>query len=136
MGIKTIGRFVYDTAPATSIAANGNVPIPTSTVSTPCVSCDGSNITISRSGVYEILANFTFTAAAATSTIETQMYRNGNALPGAHAITTNAAIGDNVSQAMSTIITVPKNAPTATINFKALVATNVRVANVIVVKVA
>ena len=46
MGIKTIGRFVYDTAPATPVAANGNVPIPTSTVSTPCVSCDGSNITI------------------------------------------------------------------------------------------
>ena len=35
MGIKTIGRFVYDAAPAMSVAANGNVPIPTSTVSTP-----------------------------------------------------------------------------------------------------
>ena len=46
MGIKTIGRFVYDTAPATSVAANSNVPIPTSTVSTPYVGCDGSNITI------------------------------------------------------------------------------------------
>lgn len=46
MGIKTIGRFVYDAAPAMSVAANGNVPIPTSTVSTPCVGCDGSNITI------------------------------------------------------------------------------------------
>lgn len=46
MGIKTIGRFVYDTAPAMSVAANGNVTIPTSTVSTPCVSYDGSNITI------------------------------------------------------------------------------------------
>ena len=33
--------------------------------------------------------------------LETQMYRNRNALPGAHAITTNVAIGDNVSQAMS-----------------------------------
>lgn len=46
MGIKTIGRFIYDTAPATSVAVNGNVQIPTSTVSTPCVGCDSSNITI------------------------------------------------------------------------------------------
>ena len=52
MGIKTIGRFVYDTAPATPVAANSNVPIPTSTVSTPCVSCDGSNITIEIDWAY------------------------------------------------------------------------------------
>ena len=135
MGCKTIGRFVYDNATASAVAANGNLPLPTSTVSTNCISCDGSNITINRSGVYEVLANFTFTATVAGAQ-ETQMYRNGNAVPGAHALDTVAAVGNNVSQAFHAIVTVPKNAPTATLNFKSANATSVRVANVIVVKVA
>lgn len=67
---------------------------------------------------------------------ETQMFRNGNAVPGAHALDTVATVGDNVSQAFHAIVTVPKNAPTATLNFKSANATSVRVANVIVVKVA
>lgn len=79
-----------------------------------CVSCDGKNITINNSGLYQIVANFTF-AATAEGPIETQMYRNGNALPAAHAIDTGAA---------------------ATINVKALSATSVRIANIIVVKIA
>lgn len=135
MGIKTIGRFVYDSTTATAIAANGAIPLPASTVSTRCVSCDGYNININKSGVYQIIGNFTFSAAAA-GPIETQMYRNGNAVAGAHALSTAAAASDFASQTVSTIITVPCNAPTATINFKALDATSVRVANVIVIKVA
>lgn len=47
-----------------------------------------------------------------------------------------ATVGDDVSQAFHAIVTVPKNAPTATLNFKSANATSVRVANVIVVKVA
>lgn len=66
----------------------------------------------------------------------TQMFRNGNAVPGAHALDTVATVEDNVSQAFNAIVTVPKNAPTATLNFKSANATSVRVANVIVVKVA
>lgn len=108
---------------------------PTSTVSNNCISCDGSNITINRCGVYEILANFTYTATVA-GVQETQMFRNGNAVPGAHALDTVATVGDDVSQAFHAIVTVPKNAPTATLNFKSANATSVRVANVIVVKVA
>ena len=54
----------------------------------------------------------------------------------AHALDTVATVGDDVSQAFHAIVTVPKNAPTATLNFKSANATSVRVANVIVVKVA
>lgn len=97
--------------------------------------CDGSNITINRCGVYEVLANFTYVATVA-GVQETQMFRNGNAVPGAHALDTVATVGDNVSQAFHAIVTVPKNAPTATLNFKSANATSVRVANVIVVKAA
>lgn len=86
-------------------------------------------------GVYEILANFTYTATVA-GVQETQMFRNGNAVPGAHALDTVATGGDDVSQAFHAIVTVPKNAPTATLNFKSTNATSARVANVIVVKVA
>lgn len=135
MGVKTIGRFVYDSSTPAAVSANGNVPLPTSTVSNNCIGCDGSNITINRCGVYEILANFTYTATVA-GVQETQMFRNGNAVPGAHALDTVATVGDDVSQAFHAIVTVPKNAPTATLNFKSANATSVRVANVIVVKVA
>ena len=88
-----------------------------------------------RCGVYEVLANFTYVATVA-GVQETQMFRNGNAVPGAHALDTVATVGDNVSQAFHAIVTVPKNAPTATLNFKSANATSVRVANVIVAKVA
>lgn len=135
MGTKTIGRFTFDNATTTAVAAGGNIPLPNVTVSTPCVSCDGQTITINRSGAYLVQANFTFSAAAAGA-VETQAYRNGNPVAGAHAISTAAAIGSFIPQEMSTVITVPKSAPISTLSFKALSATNVRVANVIVVKVA
>lgn len=135
MGVKTIGRFVYDSSTPAAVPANGNVPLPTATVSNNCISCDGSNITINHCGVYEILANFTYTATA-VGVQETQMFRNGNAVPGTHALDTVAAVGNDVSQAFHAIVTVPKNAPTATLNFKSANATSVLVANVIVVKVA
>lgn len=117
------------------IAAGDTIPVPNSTVSNKCVSCDGKNITINNSGLYQIVANFTF-AATAEGPIETQMYRNGNALPAAHAIDTGAAASNLVSQAFSALVTVPCNAPQATINVKALSATSVRIANIIVVKIA
>lgn len=135
MGIKTVGRFTYDSATAITLAAGDTIPVPNSTVSNKCVSCDGKNITINNSGLYQIVANFTF-AATAEGPIEIQMYRNGNALPAAHAIDTGAAASNLVSQAFSALVTVPCNAPQATINVKALSATSVRIANIIVVKIA
>lgn len=133
--MKTIGRFVFDSSTATTLSADQNIPLPTATTSTNCISCDGSNITINKCGIYQITANFTFIATAAGAN-ETQMYRNGNAVPGAHAISTAAAADDNLPQSFSTVITVPRNAPTATINFKAANATTLTVANVIVTKVS
>lgn len=47
-----------------------------------------------------------------------------------------AAASNLVSQAFSALVTVPCNAPQATINVKALSATSVRIANIIVVKIA
>ena len=132
---KILGRFVYDNATASAVTTGGNILLPNSTVTSSCVSCDGSNITISRGGTYLIVADFTF-AATATGAQETQMYRNGNAVLGAHAINTVAAIGDYVSQSFSTLVTVPKNAPLTTLNFKSADAASVRVANVIVSKIA
>lgn len=112
-----------------------NVPLSNFTATSNCVSCDGSNVTISRSGTYLVTADFTFVATA-TGVQETQMYRGGNAVLGAHAIDTVATIGDYVSQSFSALVTVPKNAPLVTLNFKSTDATSVRVANVIVSKIA
>lgn len=135
MGMKTIGRFVFDNTTPSPIAAGGNIPLPLSTVSTKCISCDGSTITINRAGVYEISANFTFTATA-TGLIETIMYRSGNAVPGAYASDTATTIGNSTSQSINAIVTVPQNAPILQLNFKETNATSLRNANVIVTKVA
>jgi hypothetical protein len=135
MGMKTIGRFVFDSTTAATLDANQNISLPTSTVSTNCISCDGTNITINRCGTYQISADFSF-AATAVAAIETQMYRNGNAVPGAHALDTATAVGNLTSQSFNALVTVPRNAVGTVLNFKALDATSVRVANVIVTKVA
>lgn len=135
MGMKTIGRFVYDSTTTTAVPANGNIPLPLSTISTNCLSCDGTTITINRCGVYEVSANFSMSATAAGA-VEVQMYRNGNAVPGAHAITTASAASDLVSQDFTAVVTVPANSPTATINFKSPTGGSIEIANVIVVKVA
>ena len=54
----------------------------------------------------------------------------------ANVANTAAASGNLVSQAFSALVTVPCNAPQATINVNALSATSVRIANIIVVKIA
>jgi len=135
MGLKTIGRFVYDSTTTTTVPANGNIPRPLSTVSTNCLSCDGSTVTINRSGVYEVSANFSM-AATAAGNVEIQMYRNGNAVPGAHAIATASAAADLVTQDFTAVVTVPCNSPTATVNFKSATGGSTEIANVIVIKVA
>ena len=135
MGMKTIGRFTFDSASTVTVEANEAIPVPNATISTKCISSDGKNITINKPGVYEILANFSF-AASAAGPIETQMYRGGNPVPGAHAIDTATTANNLTSQAMNAVITVPCNAPQAIINFKAIAATSVRIANIIVIKVA
>jgi hypothetical protein len=134
MGCKTIGRFVYDNATAESVEANGSIPYSDITTSSNCISCDGTNITIKHAGAYLIVANFTFFPADA-GTQETQMYRNGNAVPGAHAISP-ATASTPLAQSINAFITVPCQMPMATLNFRSVSATAVRISNVIVVKVA
>lgn len=134
MGMKTIGRFVYDSTTLNTIEENGSIPLPTSTISTNCMTTDGTNITINAPGVYEIDSNFTSTATAAGS-LEIQLYRNGNPIPGAHCVNTLTTAGDYISQDINGIITVPCNAP-ATVNFKFISGGQVRIANVIITKVA
>lgn len=133
MGYKTIGRFVYDSTAAYSVVAGDALPLTTAT--TTCnLSCDGGTVTISQAGVYLITANMTFEASA-TGAIETQLYRNGNAVSGAHAYSTADASGDYVSQEYSTIVSVPKCGQ-ATISIKTLDDASVIVANLLVVKLA
>jgi len=134
MGCKTIGRFVTDVSTALAVAEGGNVPLNKSTVSNDCIGCDGEVVTISAKGVYRVSANFTF-AATSAGNVETRLYRNGNAIPGAHAIDTVDAAGNGASQAIEAVVTVPGNSQTS-LTFKALDATSVVVANVVVVKVA
>lgn len=133
MGCKTVGRFVFDSPTTVAVNANGNVPVPNSTVTNDCIECDGTNITINRCGLYLVLVNLTHAATAAGS-VETQLFRNGMAIPGAHAIDITAAAG-NVSQAYNALITVPRGGSTV-INVRAITATSIRIANVLVVKVA
>ena len=135
MGCKTIGRFVYDNATTASVAAGGNVPFSSTTVSNKCIQCDGQNITIERPGVYSIMVNIT-TEAPGTKDNEIQLYRNGMAIPGAHAIDTVAAASNSTSCALNAIITVPANAPLVTLNVRTVNATAIRIANVLVVKEA
>lgn len=131
MSCKTIGRFVYDSATVTAVDAGGNIPF-ASTTATPDVLCDGETITITKGGVYYVEFNATFVATA-TGELETQLYRNGNAVPGAHAYSTAVADGDYVAQAYATVITVPKCGQTA-VNVRAIDATEVTVANLIITK--
>ena len=134
MGCKTIGRFVFDSPTTAVVNANGNIPVPNSTITNDCIECDGTNITINRCGLYLVLVNLTHVATAADP-VETQLFRNGMAIPGAHAIDTAAAAGDNVSQAYDALITVPR-CGSVVINVRAITATSIRIANVLVVKVA
>lgn len=134
MGIKTIGRFVYDSSSATSLAVNDSVSGLSSTVSNRFINCDGTNIMIYKPGTYQVLVNLTLEATAA-STVETQIYRNNAVVAGAHAVSTATAIGDFITQSYSTVISVSCGAPT-TINVKALTATNLRIANIIINRIA
>lgn len=134
MGIKTIGRFVYDSSSVTSLAVNDSVSGLSSTVSNRFIDCDGTNIIIYKPGTYQILVNLTLEATA-VGTIETQIYRNNTVVAGAHAVSTATAIGDSITQSYSTVLTVSCGTPT-TINIKALTAMNLRIANIIINRIA
>lgn len=134
MGCRTLGRFVFDSPTVAAVNANSNIPVTNATVTTNCLESDGFNITINKCGTYLVCINLTHSADVA-GIIETQLFRNGMAIPGAHALDTVADAGNNLSQAFSALITVPRSGGTV-LNVRALTATSIRVANVLVVKVA
>lgn len=132
--MRTIGRFTYDGA-AVAIAANESIQMSNATISNKCgISSDGRNITISKPGTYLVLCNFNFNASAAGN-VETQLYRNGTAISGAHALSTAAAANDLLPQAYSTVVSVPCNAP-MTLTAKVLTTTTIQVANIVIIKIA
>lgn len=135
MGCRTIGRFVYDSTTTASVAAGGNIPYTSTTVSNRCIQCDGQNITIERAGVYSVMVNVT-AVAPATGSMELQLYRNGMAIPGAHAVETIATADDAVSVAFNAVITVPASAPLVTLNVRTTTANAIQIANVLVIKEA
>ena len=135
MGCKTIGRFTYDNATGQALEANTPIQFTNKTISTKCVDTDGSSISIRRPGAYLILANYTFVATAAGA-IETQMYRNGNAVPSMHAIRTPAADGDKLSKSYAQPHTIDCGTNEVVLNFKTVGATTERIASVTVIKVA
>ena len=135
MGCKTIGRFTFDSATVADLAEDGLIEFTNKTSSNDCVSCDGTNISLRAPGVYLVLFNATFVATAAGA-IESQGYRNGSAMPGMHAISTAAAVGDNVSQAYAQPVTVGRNTGEVTLNFRVPQATSERIASVTVIKEA
>lgn len=134
MGCRTLGRFVFDSPTVAVVNANNNIPVTNATVTTDCLESDGFNITINKCGTYLVCVNLTHSADVA-GIIETQLFRNGMAIPGAHALDSAADAGNNLSQAFSALITVPRSGGTV-LNVRALTTTSIRVANVLVVKVA
>ena len=133
MGYRTIGRFVYDSATAQAVDAGGNISFPTATA-TCNVAGDGTTVTVAQAGVFEVGVNLTLLATS-TDVVEVQLYRNGVAVPGAHAYTTPAAEGDYVPLSFSTVLTVPK-CNQAVLSVECGAATSVSVANLIIVKLA
>lgn len=133
MGLKTIGRFVFDSSTVQAVDAGGNLPLPTATVAGDLIS-DGETVTINQAGVYLVLASATLEAEEA-GTIEVQLHRNGNPVPGAHAYATAAAAGDYAPVAFSTVVSIPRCGQ-ATVSIRAVEAVDVAVAELLVIKLA
>lgn len=135
MGRKTVGRFVTDVTTPVAIEADRNIVFNGKTISTKCVSYDGNGgIKLNGQGLYMIYANFTATATA-VGNIGIQMYEDGTAVPGAHGISSAAAVGDVRNIAFNGVITVRCNCD-KTLTFRSSVDTSYNIANVIVEKVA
>lgn len=129
MSCKTpILRAVFDNPTVQTVDAGGVIQLPDVTTNECCSApVNGGLVTIRKNGTYEIHFNCTLVATAA-GPVEVQMYRNGAAVPGAHALGTAAAIGDNVSLAFTALVSVDCCCST-TFDFRCIDATSVRVAN-------
>ena len=128
MSCKTpIIRAVFDSPTVQAVDALGIINLPEVTTNECCSNpVTGGVITLRTNGTYEIHFNCSLVATAA-GPVEVQMYRNGSPVPGAHALGTAAAIGDNVNIAFTALASV--DCCSTTIDFRAIDATSVRVAN-------
>lgn len=125
---RAMARGSFDSPTAQDVAAGGTVQFQNATATCRDVAFNGSDIAIRKPGTYLVIFNAT-TAAAAAGVEEIQMFRDGNSVPGAHALET-AAAGDLSSMAFSTLVTV--ECCTANLSFRSVPATTVRVANVVI----
>lgn len=102
----------------------------TTNTTTTCrdIAFNGDDIAIRKPGTYLAAFNAT-TAATAAGVEEIQMFRDGNSVPGSHALET-AAAGDMSSMAFSTLVTV--ECCMANLSFRSVPATTIRVANVVI----
>lgn len=134
MSNKTsILRAVFDNPTVQNVDAGGIIQFPDVTVNECCITpVNGGIITLRNNSKcntnVDVQFNCTLVATAAGA-VEVQMYRNGAPVPGAHALGTAAAIGDNIPLSFSTVITA--DCCNETIDFRCINATSVRVANAI-----
>lgn len=106
MGIKTAGKFYTDVATAIPVAVDAPFTFNRNTV-TRSVSLDSDNATIkvASPGLYRISANVTYVATE-VGVVKAALYADGVAVAGASGSDTVAAVGDTVSVAFSTLLTV------------------------------
>lgn len=127
-GIKA--RYNYDSENLVPIAAGTSLQFASGTSTSSCISCDGTNIIFKKPGTYTVMFNATLVASA-EGTNEVQLYRNGVAVPGAHAVASAVASGDYMPISFNSLITVPCTG--TSISFQALDATQERIASAIII---
>lgn len=134
MSCKTpILRALFDSPTVQTVDANGIIQLPDVTSNECCSDqVTGGSIMLRNKGTYEVHFNCTLVGTAAGA-VEVQMYRNGSPIPGAHALGTATAVGDNVPLSFTALTTVDCCAQT--IDFRCIDATTVRVANVTIERV-
>lgn len=125
-----IMRTVFDSATVQEVAAGGVINMPEVTSNSSCLTSSGGTASIRKQDDYNVSANVT-AVATAIGPVEIQLYRNGSPVPGAHAIGQAAAVGDNVPLSFSTPITV-ECCGTETLTLRAITATTVRIANMVI----
>lgn len=122
-------RALFDNPTVQTVEAGGIIQLPDVTSNECCQApVTGGVVSIRRDGTYEVHFNATLVATVA-GPVEVQMYRNGTPVPGAHALGTAAAVGDNVPLSFTALTTVDCCCAQS-IDFRCIDATTVRVANV------
>lgn len=130
---KTIARGSFDSPTVAVIQANGTIQFVNHQTTCDDVVFNGGDIVLRECGDYEIHFNAT-TIATAAGVEEIQMFRNGTAVAGAHALETAAAVGDASSMAFTALVTV-SCCGEVNISFRSIPASSIRVANVTIDKV-